>query len=365
MAEKKGAISRIQLSDASNGEYYVLRDEETRTKLQTDLQTLRTEIGTKVQSQRGIFSSTTDADPSKNNAVALIAGDPTDTHMELDPNEILAKKGSATQVDLALNPGGTVSVGNGSSSKITIGGQSISEPSTAKNLVWASPSDKAGRPTMRTLAVADIPKLSDAKISSVAASKITGTLATIHGGTGVDNTSITANTVFAGPNGSTGTAKFRKLAAADLPTITSGKIESLSVTKVSGLGTIEDQTGTASKPCVNNNWSQLPSISLTAGVWVIVGTITWAANSSGARGIVITNLNEANFRTAIKNHETTLPHADQHAVRVMANPTYCTIVTTTKIVSLGKATTIYLHGFQSSGAALDAISSHIQAVRIK
>ena len=53
MAEKKGAISRIQLSNASNGDYYVLRDEETRAKIQTDLQTFRTEIGTKVTSNQG------------------------------------------------------------------------------------------------------------------------------------------------------------------------------------------------------------------------------------------------------------------------------------------------------------------------
>lgn len=55
--------------------------------------------------------------------------------------------------------------------------------------------------------------------TGVSASKITGTLAVSHGGTGV--TTVSSNTVFAGPtSGADAAPAFRALVAADLPTVT-------------------------------------------------------------------------------------------------------------------------------------------------
>ena len=47
-----------------------------------------------------------------------------------------------------------------------------------------------------------------------------------NGGTGVDNTSRTANTVFAAPSGSTGSPTWRKLVASDIPNLDGSKITS-------------------------------------------------------------------------------------------------------------------------------------------
>ena len=212
MAEKKGAISRIQLSNASNGDYYVLRDEETRAKIQTDLQTFRTEIGTKVTSNQGWFTSAEDAQATVDTTgvVPLLVGEPTGYHLEIDKNEILAKASKNTASELNLNPEG----GN-----VKMHGNIISGEAITKNTVWAAPNGSNGEPKMRALVAADIPTLDASKIAS-------GQLKAKYGGTGTDNTSITANTVFAGPNGSKGTATFRKLVAADIPTISATKITS-------------------------------------------------------------------------------------------------------------------------------------------
>ena len=50
------------------------------------------------------------------------------------------------------------------------------------------------------------------------ANAISGQLATVHGGTGVDNTSQTQNLFWASPNGSTGAVTYRAIVPADLPT---------------------------------------------------------------------------------------------------------------------------------------------------
>lgn len=141
------------------------------------------------------------------------------------------------------------------------------EPKT----VFAAPSDIAGIPGWRSLTTGDIPSLDASKIGSgtlsadripslaaskigsgtlsadripslaaskigsgtlsadripsLAASKIgSGTVALARGGTASDNTARAINTVFAGPSsGSAGNASWRKLATADLPTVTIAK----------------------------------------------------------------------------------------------------------------------------------------------
>lgn len=60
-----------------------------------------------------------------------------------------------------------------------------------------------------TLSTSNIPNHSAAKITS-------GQLALAYGGTGVDGSSVSANRVFAAPNGSAGAASFRTLDAADI-----------------------------------------------------------------------------------------------------------------------------------------------------
>ena len=117
-----------------------------------------------------------------------------------------------------------------SSTALIIGNGEPNARSNALQLGWDGNLTIAGQ-----INTSAIPNLAASKITSgtfatdripnLAASKITsGTLALARGGTASDNTARAINTFFAGPSsGDAGNASWRKLVAADLPTVTVAK----------------------------------------------------------------------------------------------------------------------------------------------
>ena len=161
----------------------------------------------------------------------------------------------------------------------------------------------AGKITSGTLDVARIPNMNASKITS-------GTLALARGGTATDNTNRAINTVFAGPaSGSAGNASWRKLVAADLPSIAASKITGtlsinnggtssagISISTGASLVTSADATVTA---CSLSKWGPLACLSVTFtpksswanGTQLKVGQVALPANrpttqvGGGAAGI--------------------------------------------------------------------------------
>lgn len=294
-----------------------------------------------IQSKRGIFTSSTDAAINSANAVALITGSPTGEHLEFDGNEILAKNGN-TSGSLYLNGGGAVSI----SGELSIGGKVISKDTTGKNTFWAAPSDKNGRPEMRKITVDDLP-------NGISLSKTKDILSLAQGGTGKNNnTTISPNTVFIGPASGTtaGKASFRKIAENDLP--------SISTSKITGLGTELHAERSTAKPCATGQWSVLTNKTLSAGTWIVVGTINWQTNGSGLRGAVITAVSDESKISAN-------PSSSSSATRCGAASGQSTLINTVRIMILSNSTTVYLHGWQSSGAALNCNNAYLAAIKIK
>jgi len=87
--------------------------------------------------------------------------------------------------------------------------------SAGANSVFAGPDGASGAPAFRALSAVDVPLLDTGKLAS-------GTLGVERGGTGA--TAAAANSVFAGPDGAGGTPAFRTLAAADIPSLDTGKL---------------------------------------------------------------------------------------------------------------------------------------------
>ena len=142
--------------------------------------------------------------------------------------------GTVNGVDVEAIPADNITSGtlaadripNLNASKITAGTIALARGGTASdnssrtaNTVFAGPSSgSAGNASWRALVAADIPSLAASKIGS-------GTIALARGGTASDNSSRTANTVFAGPSsGSAGNASWRALVAADIPSLNASKI---------------------------------------------------------------------------------------------------------------------------------------------
>lgn len=110
----------------------------------------------------------------------------------------------------------------------------------------------------------------------------------------------------------------------------------------------KDQTTAVSM--ANSGYTNVTSINLTAGVWVVYANIAWASNATGRRYAYISTASQSTVasRTASCN-------------AVNGGATYQNVA---GIVSIGSATTFYLVGWQNSGAALNA-TGYLRAVRIK
>lgn len=102
----------------------------------------------------------------------------------------------------------------------------------------------------------------------------------------------------------------------------------------------------------NNTTTNLCSVSLTPGKWLIIGTCTFVANATGYRGLYLaTSATDAG--AGRRNQLEVAP--------VSGNTTHPQIVA---IWNLSITTTVYLNARQTSGSALNATYPAIYACRI-
>lgn len=100
----------------------------------------------------------------------------------------------------------------------------------------------------------------------------------------------------------------------------------------------------------NNAYTNICSISLDAGTWIMFGNVRFANNATGRRGLSISSTSQGTNEAMFANSDA----VDGSYTRI--NVSGVVIPTAT--------TTYYLVGWQNSGAALNAIG-YIRAVRIK
>lgn len=111
---------------------------------------------------------------------------------------------------------------------------------------------------------------------------------------------------------------------------------------------VKDQTTNVSM--ANNAYSNLCSISLPAGTWIVTGQINWASNATGMRMAYISTTSQT------YNAARAQSSAAINGASTQQNVSGPLLVTATQ--------TVYLVGWQNSGAALNA-TGYLRAVRIK
>ena len=116
------------------------------------------------------------------------------------------------------------------------------------------------------------------------------------------------------------------------------------------VGDFVSKNQTANVSMVNGDYTNVCSISIGAGTWVLFGNVRYASNATGRRGVTIASTsqgtNEAIFATS-----------------GAVNGSY-TRLNVSGVVQPTATTTYYLVGWQNSGAALNA-TGYLRAVRIK
>ena len=117
-------------------------------------------------------------------------------------------------------------------------------------------------------------------------------------------------------------------------------------TAIGNIGTTKSESSSTSTSLSAGTSKKVLEISLTAGVWIIVGHVRFASNSSSYRRINIATT------SASSNID----------VQQMAATGGVTNLQETKIVSLSSTTTLYLNA--QSGVALNATAMGLDAVRI-
>ena len=171
----------------------------------------------------------------------------------------------------------------------------------------------------------------DGSISCVGTATFGSPLAVSSGGTGVST--ATANRVFAAPNGSNGAPSFRQLVSAD----------------VSGLGTVVTGSDTVAS-VANTTATQICSVSLAPGTWVVTYTASFASNATGRRNIKL-----------YAGTSTTIDPARSATCQAVNGS--ATVLSRTAVVTVSSTTSYYLNAYQASGGAL-SVDGDIQAIRI-
>lgn len=110
----------------------------------------------------------------------------------------------------------------------------------------------------------------------------------------------------------------------------------------------KDQTANVSM--TNSGYTNVASINVAAGTWVVYGNIAWASNATGRRYVYISTASQSTVAARA---------ASCNAVN--GGTTYQNVA---GVIAVGSATTFYLVGWQNSGAALNA-TGYLRAVRIK
>lgn len=110
----------------------------------------------------------------------------------------------------------------------------------------------------------------------------------------------------------------------------------------------KDQTANVSM--ANSGYTNVTSINVTAGVWVVYANIAWASNATGRRYAYISTASASSNGVRVASCNA-----------VSGGTTYQNIA---GVTVLSATTTFYLVGWQNSGAALNA-TGYLRAVRIK
>lgn len=116
------------------------------------------------------------------------------------------------------------------------------------------------------------------------------------------------------------------------------------------VGDYVNKNQTASVSTTNNAYTNICSISLNAGIWIVFGNVRYASNATGRRALTISSTSQGSNEAMF----TSTP---------AINGSYTRLNVSGVVISTA-TTTYYLIGWQNSGAALNAIG-YIRAVRIK
>lgn len=172
------------------------------------------------------------------------------------------------------------------------------------------------------------------------AADLTGTLPVAHGGTGASTA--------AGALTALGAAS-----AADLSAL-AGDVGDLD-TAMGNIGTVVTTDVSTAVSVANQTWKSIGSVTLGAGTWVVTYNATFASNSTGGRGMVLsTTANDGGTNTERRSSLVVLP---------AVSGTY-TAFGSSRIVNVTGSGTFHCNVWQGSGAALN-VSGYLRAVRIK
>lgn len=151
--------------------------------------------------------------------------------------------------------------------------------------------------------------------------------------------SRTANTVLAAPNGSAGSATFRKLVPADC----------------SWLGDEVSKEISSAVSIANNAWKTLGSITLTTGKWIVTAGVRFDSASAGVRYAVLCDGQNASPSDVYRR----MTMVDANAVS--GDATY--LHTSTLINITGSSFVLYWNVYQNSGSARNC-TGRVRAFRI-
>ena len=141
------------------------------------------------------------------------------------------------------------------------------------------------------------------------------------------------------------------VANTDLAGITIGGTLDAGGITYGGAAPMVDASDTTAVSKASGTWSSRASITLDAGVWVIIAACQFASNATGRRGI---NLSTTSGSTSTS--------AAAAAVVAAANGMQ-TVVSRSWVQTLTGSTTYHMNVYQNSGAALDT-SAYLRAVRV-
>lgn len=180
----------------------------------------------------------------------------------------------------------------------------------------------------------------DTAWATLDAADLTGTLPVAHGGTGA--------TTAAGALTALGAAS-----AADLSAL-AGDVGDLD-TAMGNIGTVVTTDVSTAVSVANQTWKSIGSVTLGAGTWVVAYNATFASNSTGGRGMVLS--------TTADDGGTNAERRSGLVVLPAVSGTY-TAFGSSRIVNVTGSGTFHCNVWQGSGAALN-VSGYLRAVRIK
>lgn len=132
---------------------------------------------------------------------------------------------------------------------------------------------------------------------------------------------------------------------------TVNRLDVLDAIRFGGAKQYKDVLDSTGKSLASGTWTKLGSVTLDAGVWVVVFSAQFGSNATGRRSI---NLSTTSGSTSLNV---------QAALQLQAANGGYTVVSRANILDVSTTTTYYLNGYQNSGSTLTT-TSDIRAARI-